>query len=102
MINNLVVVQKGDGLFSRYGGKTQRTWLNKTIIYHIPQEEGLLAYEGHVNPLGNRGVYTFTYSLYPFVQNPVAMQLADNTTYIPGFVKANLLDLSPFTPKTSK
>jgi hypothetical protein len=72
-------------------------WVNKTVIYHIPQEEGLLAYEGHVNPLGNKGVYTFTYSLYPFVQNPVAMQLADKTTYVPGFVKANLLKLSPFT-----
>jgi len=77
-------------------------WVNKSIIYHIPQEEGLLAYEGHVNPLGNKGVYTFTYSLYPFVQNPVAMQLADKTTYVPGFVKANLLELSPFTDKTTK
>ena len=76
-------------------------WVNKTIIYHIPQEEGLLAYEGHVNPLGNKGVYTFTYSLYPFVTNPVAMQLADKTTYVPCFVKANLLKLSPFTHKTN-
>jgi hypothetical protein len=74
-------------------------WVNKTIIYHVPAEEGLLAYEGHVDPLGNKGVYTFTYSLYPFVQNPVAMQLADKTTYVPGFVKANLLKLSPFTGK---
>jgi len=72
------------------------------IIYHIPQEEGLLPYEGHVNPLGHNGVYTFTYSLYPFVDNPVAMQLADKTTYVPGFVKANLLELSPFTHKTAK
>jgi hypothetical protein len=77
-------------------------WIDKKIIYHIPQEEGLLAYEGHVNPLGNKGVYTFTYSLYPFVQNPVAMQLADKTTYVPGFVKANLLELSPFTNKNTK
>jgi len=77
-------------------------WVSKTIIYHIPEEEGLLAYEGHVNPLGNKGVYTFTYSLYPFVQNPVAMQLADKTTYVPGFVKANLLELSPFTGKGAK
>jgi hypothetical protein len=77
-------------------------WVNKTIIYHIPQEEGLLAYEGHVNPLGDKGVYTFTYSLYPFFENPVAMQLADKTTYVPGFVKANLLELSPFTEKTTK
>jgi hypothetical protein len=77
-------------------------WVNKTIIYHIPQEEGLLAYEGHVNPLGNNGVYTFTYSLYPFIKNPVAMQLADKTTYVPGFVKANLLELSPFTDKMRK
>jgi hypothetical protein len=55
-------------------------WVNKTIIYHVPPQEGLLAYEGHVNPLGNKGVYTFTYSLYPFVQNPVSMQLADKTS----------------------
>ena len=77
-------------------------WVNKTTIYHIPQQEGLLAYEGHVNPLGNKGVYTFTYSLYPFIKDPVAMQLADKTTYVPGFVKANLLNLSPFTLKTAK
>jgi hypothetical protein len=61
-----------------------------------------LAYEGHVSPLGRNGVYTFTYSVYPFVQNPVAMQLADKTTYVPGFVKANLLELSPFTKKEGK
>jgi hypothetical protein len=77
-------------------------WVSKTIIYRIPREEGLLAYEGHVNPLGNKGVYTFTYSLYPFIKNPVAMQFADKTTYVPCFVKANLPELSPFTNRTTK
>jgi hypothetical protein len=77
-------------------------WVSKTAIYHVPPQEGILAYEGHVSPLGRNGVYTFTYSVYPFVQNPVAMQLADKTTYVPGFVKANLLELSPFTKKEGK
>src|SRR5690606_7107735 len=42
-------------------------WGHKTIIYNIPSQEGILAYEGHLDPLSKDGYYTFTYSVYPFV-----------------------------------
>ena len=72
-------------------------WTNKSVIYNIPQEEGVLAYQGHLDPLGKNGVYTFSYSLYPFVADPVAMQVADKTTYVPCYAKANLIKLSPYS-----
>jgi hypothetical protein len=78
-------------------------WGNKTVIYNIPQQEGILAYEGHLDPTSRNGFYTFTYSVYPFVNEPdgssgsVAMQIADKTTYVPCYAKANLLQLSPYT-----
>jgi len=78
-------------------------WGNKTVIYNTPQEEGILAYEGHLDPTNRNGFYTFTYSVYPFVNEPdgssgsVAMQIADKTTYVPCYAQANLLQLSPYT-----
>jgi hypothetical protein len=78
-------------------------WVNKSVVYNIPQEEGILAYEGHIDPLGKNGVYSLSYSVYPFVNEPdgssgsYAMQLADKTTYVPCYARANLLQLSPFS-----
>lgn len=78
-------------------------WVNKSVVYNIPQEEGVLAYEGHIDPLGKNGVYSLSYSVFPFVNEPdgssgsYAMQQADKTTYVPCYAKANLLQLSPFS-----
>jgi hypothetical protein len=78
-------------------------WGNKTVIYNIPQQEGILAYEGHLDPTNRNGFYTFTWSVYPFVNEPngssgsVAMQIAHKTTYVPCYARANLLQLSPYT-----
>lgn len=82
-------------------------WGNKTVIYNIPQQEGILAYEGHLDPTNRNGFYTFTWSLYPFVNEPngssgsVAMQIAHKTTYVPCYARANLLQLSPYTAKNA-
>lgn len=79
-------------------------WVNQTTVYNIPQEEGILAYEGHlVSQPDSDGMYTFGYSVYPFVNEPngssgsVAMQIADKTTYVPCYERADLKKLSPFT-----
>lgn len=75
-------------------------WVNKTVIYNIPQEEGVLAYEGHIDKgSGKNGIYTLSYSVYPF-GGYVAQQLSDKGIYIPYYVKANLKKLSPFSGKT--
>lgn len=82
-------------------------WGDKTVIYHIPQQEGILAYEGHLDPVSRDGDYTFTYSVYPFVNEPdgssgsVPMQIAVKSTYVPIYAKANLLQLSPYTSAKS-
>jgi|GEM_PF-1436427 len=78
-------------------------WGNKTVIYNIPSQEGILAYEGHLNPLSKDGYYSFTYSVYPFVteQNgnagSVPMQVAVKSTYLPIYTRAKLVDLSPYS-----
>ncbi|RYE18752.1 MAG: T9SS type A sorting domain-containing protein, partial [Sphingobacteriales bacterium] len=77
-------------------------WINKTIVYNIPQEEGILAYEGHMTPLDNKGNFSFSWSLFPFVPNTPGlpydeMQLSDKGVYLPCYAKANLLQLSPFS-----
>jgi hypothetical protein len=78
-------------------------WGNKTVIYNIPEQEGILAYEGHLDPSPRDGYYTFTYSVYPFVDEPngssgsVAMQMAVKSTYLPVYARAKLLDLSPYS-----
>lgn len=82
-------------------------WTNKTIIYNIPEQEGILAYEGHLDPLSKDGYYTFTYSVYPFVteddgsSGSVPMQLAVKSTYLPIYARARLTELSPYTPGKS-
>lgn len=78
-------------------------WGNKTVLYKIPSEEGVLFYLGHIH---NRpesettGVYTLSYSLYPF-GGTVPQQRADKGTYLPIYMKANLRELSPYTPPSS-
>jgi len=76
-------------------------WVNKTVIYNIPAEESVLPYEGHIYPIGKNGVYTFSWSLYPFNNDSFNEQLADKTIYVPDYAQANLLAISPFTPKKS-
>ncbi len=72
-------------------------WINKTVLYNIPVEEGVLAYEGHIDKgSGKDGIYTLSYSVYPF-GGYVPQQLSDKGSYIPYYVKTNLLELSPFT-----
>jgi hypothetical protein len=72
-------------------------WVNKTVVYNIPQEEGVLPYQGHIDEAsGKDSIYTLTYSLYPF-SGLVPQQVSDKGTYLPGYVKANLFELSPFT-----
>ncbi len=76
-------------------------WINKTVISYIPVEEGILPYFGHIDAgSGKNGVYTFSYSVYPF-SGYVPQQLSDKGSYIPYYVKANLLQLSPFTNSRS-
>jgi hypothetical protein len=79
-------------------------WVNQTTIYNIPQEEGILPYQGHlVAQPDSDGEYTLTYSVYPFVteangsNGSVAMQIADKTTYVPCYARADLKKLSPYT-----
>lgn len=79
-------------------------WVNQTTIYNIPLEEGILPYEGHlVSQPDSTGQYTLSYSVYPFVteangsSGSVAMQIADKTTYVPCYARADLKKLSPFT-----
>jgi len=82
-------------------------WDHKTVIYNIPGQEGILAYEGHLNPVSQDGYYSFTYSVYPFVtetdgsSGSVAMQMAVKSTYLPIYARAKLLDLSPYSGKKS-
>lgn len=81
-----------------FSKKPEGPWTNKTIVYNFLPEEKILAYQGHIDKgSGENGIYTLSYSVYPFVDdNPVSMQLADKGTYIPYFVKANLVELSPY------
>ncbi len=74
-------------------------WVNKTTVYNIPPQESVLPYEGHIYPIGKNGVYTITWSLYPFNNDSGNEQLADKTIYVPDYAQVNLLALSPFTPK---
>ena len=82
-------------------------WGNKTVIYNIPAQEGILAYEGHLDPSPKDGYYTFTYSVYPFVNESngssgsVAMQMAVKSTYLPIYARAKLLALSPYSNLSS-
>lgn len=76
-------------------------WVNKTIVYNIPGQESVLPYEGHIYPIGNKGVYTFSWSLYPFNNDSFNEQLADKTIYVPDYAQADLLALSPYTSKKS-
>lgn len=72
-------------------------WTNKQVVANIPQEEGVLPYQGHIDAgSGANGVYTLSYSVYPFTGS-VPQQLSDKGSYIPYYIKANLLALSPFT-----
>jgi len=73
-------------------------WGNKAIVYTIPQEEGMLAYMGHINAgTGkNQGLFTLSYSVYPF-GGGWDQQLSDKGIYIPYYAKANLRALSPYT-----
>ncbi len=72
-------------------------WVNKTVVYNIPGEEGMLPYEGHIDKgSGKNGIYTLSYSVYPF-SGLVPQQRSDKGIYIPYYAKANLLQLSPFT-----
>jgi len=78
-------------------------WGNKTIIYKMPQEEGVLFYLGHIHNRADSedtGVYTLSYSLYPF-GGYVPQQMADKGTYLPIYLKANLKALSPYTSSAS-
>ncbi|RYE16049.1 MAG: hypothetical protein EOP51_26460, partial [Sphingobacteriales bacterium] len=76
-------------------------WINRTVVYYTPEREAVLSYFGHMDAgSGKDGVYTFTYSSYPFIDDPIAMQVADKGVYTIHYAKANLLKLSPFTPKT--
>jgi len=72
-------------------------WVNKTTVYNIPAEESVLPYEGHIYPVGNKGIYTFSWSLYPFNNDSGNEQLADKTIYVPDYAQADLLALSPFS-----
>ena len=77
-------------------------WTNKHVVYNIPQEEGVLAYDGHIDAgSGANGVYTLSFSVYPF-SGLVPEQLSDKGSYIPYYAKANLLALSPYTNKIQK
>lgn len=87
-----------------FGKSPVGPWVNQTTVYNIPQEEGILAYEGHlVAQPDSDGMYTMGYSVYPFVNEPngssgsVAMQIADKTTYVPCYERVDLKKLSPFT-----
>lgn len=72
-------------------------WTNKQVVANIPQEEGVLPYQGHIDAgSGANGVYTLSYSVYPFTGS-VPQQLSDKGSYIPYYINANLLALSPFT-----
>lgn len=71
-------------------------WTNKTVIYNIPREEGILAYLAHIHKwTENNGVYTLSYSVYPF-GGGILQQVADRGSYIPYYVKADLVGLSPY------
>jgi hypothetical protein len=74
-------------------------WVNKTTVYNIPPEESVLPYEGHMYPIGNNGIYTFSWSLFPFNNDSGDEELSDKTIYVPDYAQANLLALSPFTAK---
>lgn len=70
-------------------------WTNKHIVCNIPQEEGVLAYQGHIDAgSGANGVYTLSYSVYPF-SGLIPQQFSDKGSYIPYYVKADLMALSP-------
>lgn len=72
-------------------------WVNKTVLYYIPAEEGMLPYQGHIDKgSGKNGDYILSYSVYPF-SGLVPQQLSDKGSYIPYYIKANLPALSPFT-----
>lgn len=73
-------------------------WGKKIIVHHIPAEEGVLSYLGHIHAGTERdqGVFTMSYSVYPF-GGYVAQQMADKGTYLPVYVEANLRELSPYT-----
>ena len=78
-------------------------WGNKTVIYNMPSEEGVLFYLGHIHDRpesAQTGVYTLSYSLYPF-GGYVPQQLADKGTYLPVYLKANLRTLSPYTTESA-
>lgn len=91
-----------------FGKSPVGPWVNQTTVYNIPQQEGILAYEGHlVAQPDSDGMYTLAYSVYPFVNEPngssgsVAMQIADKTTYVPCYERVDLKKLSPFTVRKS-
>ncbi|RYD93363.1 MAG: hypothetical protein EOP54_19315, partial [Sphingobacteriales bacterium] len=83
-----------------FAAAPQGPWINKTVIYNTPAREGVLSYFGHIDAgSGKDGVYTFTYSSYPFIDDPVAMQRNDKGVYTIHYAKANLRTLSPFEPQ---
>lgn len=78
-------------------------WGHKTVIYRMPKEEGVLFYLAHIHNRPDSeltGIYTLSYSLYPF-GGYVPQQMADKGTYLPNYLKANLLELSPYTTKSN-
>ncbi|MEO6149322.1 MAG: T9SS type A sorting domain-containing protein [Mucilaginibacter sp.] len=84
-----------------FAATPQGPWINRTTIYNTPGREAILSYFGHIDAgSGKDGVYTFTYSSYPFIEgDAVEMQRADKGVYTIHYAKANLLELSPFAPK---
>ncbi|MBG9378515.1 T9SS type A sorting domain-containing protein [Panacibacter sp. DH6] len=71
-------------------------WTNKHVVCNIPQEEGVLAYQGHIDAgSGANGLYTLSYSVYPFA-GLIPQQQSDKGSYIPYYVKSDLKALSPY------
>lgn len=77
-------------------------WANKHVVCNIPQEEGVLAYQGHIDAgSGANGIYTLSYSVYPFA-GLIPQQQSDKGSYIPYYVKADLAALSPYKNNAAK
>ena len=68
-------------------------WGNKTTVYKIPEEPSIYAYLPHIHEeTESNGVYTLSYSVNTF--DGIGHQIADKGTYIPYYVKVDILNAS--------
>ena len=72
-------------------------WTAPVVIYTGPSQSSLLNYDAFVHrETRNNGSYTISYSING-TTGGLQRQLNDRTVYVPYYIQANLVDLSPFS-----